>query len=151
MVSCEGLYADIADESLQQTVMKGNIFVIWCASVKHPGFLSFTQDLDEDSRRRRLEELEEIFSSSLEKNDKRLMSLTEEYNQYKRNYLEHIQFDPEDKSLSESNHVYKIQTSFSAFVNEHAPLEAVYIYFDTATFDEIERDVKVKTYIPGHT
>ena len=26
---------------------------------------------------------------------------------------------------------------------EHAPLEAVYIYFDTATFDEIERDVKV--------
>ena len=27
---------------------------------------------------------------------------------------------------------------------EHAPLQAVYIYFDTATFDEIERDEKVK-------
>ena len=27
---------------------------------------------------------------------------------------------------------------------EHAPLEAVYIYFDTATYDEIERDEKVK-------
>ena len=26
---------------------------------------------------------------------------------------------------------------------EHAPLEAVYIYFDTATYDEIERDEKV--------
>ena len=26
---------------------------------------------------------------------------------------------------------------------EHAPLEAVYIYFGTATYDEIERDVKV--------
>ena len=26
---------------------------------------------------------------------------------------------------------------------DHAPLEAVYIYFDTATYDEIERDVKV--------
>ena len=26
---------------------------------------------------------------------------------------------------------------------EHAPLKAVYIYFDTATYDEIERDVKV--------
>ena len=26
---------------------------------------------------------------------------------------------------------------------EHAPLEAVYIFFDSATFDEIERDVKV--------
>ena len=30
-----------------------------------------------------------------------------------------------------------------ASVLEHAPLEAVDIYFDTATFDEIERDVKV--------
>ena len=29
---------------------------------------------------------------------------------------------------------------------EHAPLEAVYIYFDTATYDEIERDVKVKFF-----
>ena len=26
---------------------------------------------------------------------------------------------------------------------EHAPLEAVYIFFDTATYDEIERDEKV--------
>ena len=26
---------------------------------------------------------------------------------------------------------------------KHAPLEAVYIYFDTATYDEIERDEKV--------
>ena len=25
-----------------------------------------------------------------------------------------------------------------------APLEAVYIYFNTATYDEVERDVKVK-------
>ena len=34
---------------------------------------------------------------------------------------------------------------FPAAVLEHAPLEAVYIYFDTATYDEIERDVKVET------
>ena len=26
---------------------------------------------------------------------------------------------------------------------EHAPLEAVYIYFDTASYDQIERDEKV--------
>ena len=26
---------------------------------------------------------------------------------------------------------------------KHAPLEAVYVYFDTATYDEIERDEKV--------
>ena len=28
-------------------------------------------------------------------------------------------------------------------MQEHAPLEAMYIFFDTATYDEIERDVKV--------
>ena len=28
-------------------------------------------------------------------------------------------------------------------MQEHAPLEAVYIFFDTATYDEIERDEKV--------
>ena len=27
---------------------------------------------------------------------------------------------------------------------DHAPLEAVYIYFDTETYDEIERDQKVR-------
>ena len=32
---------------------------------------------------------------------------------------------------------------------EHAPLEAVYIYFGTATYDEIERDVKVTLEILG--
>ena len=32
---------------------------------------------------------------------------------------------------------------FSATMLAHAPLEAVYIYFDTATFDQIERDQKV--------
>ena len=35
----------------------------------------------------------------------------------------------------------------SATTLEHAPLQAVYIYFDTATYDEIERDEKVLTLI----
>ena len=35
---------------------------------------------------------------------------------------------------------------------EHAPLKAVYIYFDTATYDEIKRDEKVQAlfYIVYH-
>merc|ERR1712130_173700 len=36
------------------------------------------------------------------------------------------------------------ETTFTARV-EHAPLEAIYIYIDTATYNEIERDVKVTT------
>ena len=35
-------------------------------------------------------------------------------------------------------------TSLTAATVEHARLEAVYIFFDTATYNEIERDVKVK-------
>ena len=41
-------------------------------------------------------------------------------------------------------------TSLSAATVEHAPLEAVYIFFDTATYNEIERDVKVtKNTVPA--
>ena len=41
-------------------------------------------------------------------------------------------------------------TSLSAATVEHAPLEAVYIFFDTATYNEIERDVKVtKDTVPA--
>ena len=36
---------------------------------------------------------------------------------------------------------------YSATLLEHAPLEAVYIYFDTATYDEIKRDEKVLFWI----
>ena len=32
---------------------------------------------------------------------------------------------------------------FSAIMLEHATLEAVYVYFDTASYDQIERDEKV--------
>ena len=38
----------------------------------------------------------------------------------------------------------------SAAPVEHAPLEAVYVFFDTATYNEIERDVKVtKDTVPA--
>ena len=30
-------------------------------------------------------------------------------------------------------------------VDQHTPLEEVFIFFDTATYDQIERDVKVNT------
>ena len=38
---------------------------------------------------------------------------------------------------------------FTVTTLEHAPLEALYIYFDTATFDEIERDAKVAFDVEG--
>ena len=40
--------------------------------------------------------------------------------------------------------------SLSAATVQHAPLEAVYIFFETATYNEIERDVKVtKDTVPA--
>ena len=40
-----------------------------------------------------------------------------------------------------------INRVFSAgALEKYAPLKAVYIYIGTATFDEIERDVKVKKF-----
>ena len=43
-----------------------------------------------------------------------------------------------------------IFTSLSVAPVLHAPLEAVYIFFDTATYNEIERDVKVtKDTVPA--
>ena len=82
---------------------KVNFFVNPLICSKNTGFLSLTQDLNEDSRRRRRDDLEEIFSSSLDKNNERFIFLTEEYNQYKRNYVEHIQFDPAEENLSKSS------------------------------------------------
>ena len=37
------------------------------------------------------------------------------------------------------------KTHFSATAINHPSLEAVYIYFDTSTYDEIKRDVKVSS------
>ena len=45
--------------------------------------------------------------------------------------------------ISVSNFELRKIYLFPATMLEHAPLEAVYIYFDTATYDEIERDEKV--------
>merc|ERR1712079_974476 len=54
---------------------------------------------------------------------------TKAYHNYKRKYVRHLSFNPEEQNLT--------------MMLEHAPLETVYIYFDTATYDEIERDEKV--------
>ena len=50
-----------------------------------------------------------------------------------------------DNFVSEHFVLKNLTGEFPAAMIEHPPLEAVYIYFDTATYDEIERDVKVTT------
>ena len=77
----------------------------------------------------------------------KLMTLTKAYHKYKRDYVKQLFFTPEEENLSKFKNLSSIVMSkylvSATLVLEHAPLEAVYNYFDTATYDEIERDEKV--------
>ena len=101
--------------------------------------------------------LQEMFPISAEKKvlevKSVLMTVTESYHKYKKEYAKHLSHNPDNENLSEyfstwqwlfiSSEILNHNNIFPASVLEHAPLEAVNIYFDTATYDEIERDVKV--------
>merc|ERR1711963_253290 len=75
------------------------------------------------------ERLQLMFPTSTKEEEDGVKSFTERYQKYKKDFVKHLSFNPEKENLTS--------------VLEHAPLETVYIYFDTATYDEIERDEKV--------
>ena len=88
--------------------------------------------------------LQKLFLASTDEMDQ-FQLLNKEYRQYKENYMKHIQYDPEAEGHGMSYiFLSSLYLIFPASPIEHAPLEAVYIMFDTATYDEIERDEKVK-------
>ena len=88
-----------------------------------------------------------MFPTTAEEKVDEVQSVTESYHKYKREYVEHLSFNPKEDNLSECffNWPWKLHDIclIPASMLEHAPLEAVYIFFDTATYDEIERDEKV--------
>ena len=75
-----------------------------------------------------------------------LLLLLEGYRKYKTSYARNIHFDPNSDNLSIHN-TTKANEKFTYFISaatiEYAPLQLVQIYFDTATYDKVERDVKV--------
>ena len=105
------------------------------------------QKLEQDDEL--LRPLQELFpSSSADENEKEdtIVLLTEAYHNYKRKYVKHLSFTPDGEFLSKYS-LGECEILFSATMLDHNPLEAVYIYFDTATYDEIEKDEKVTFYI----
>ena len=66
----------------------------------------------------------------------------EQYQKYKEEYVKQLQFDSENFGKM-SLTLCLTQTISKNILVEHSPLEEVYIFFDTTTYDEIERDVKV--------
>ena len=76
----------------------------------------------------------------------KLDELQQEYNRYKNDYVSNVYFDPKETNNSKCciySHILTIIPSFLAGIQWLTQLEVVHIYFDTATFDEIEKDVKV--------
>ena len=94
--------------------------------------------------------LKKIFpNSSTNEKTNNLDKLTDAYHNYKRDYVQHLFFTPDKgENLSKNVRLINILKWFfsATILLDHAPLEAVYIYFDTATYDEIERDEKVTHY-----
>merc|ERR1712192_23824 len=122
LVPCTGLYADIEDNSLKHT-MQANMMA---------GFHMLTQELIqgvENWKSGYQERIQQMFPRSADEEVDIVMSFTKSYRKYKREYVKHLSFNPKEENLTS--------------VLEHVPLEIVYIYFDTATYDEIGRDEKV--------
>ena len=73
----------------------------------------------------------------------KLIYLLEQYKQYKSNYAQNILFDSKLESLSMKDKLrFIFMYDFSAATMEEN-LQLIQIYFNTATYDKIERDVKV--------
>ena len=72
----------------------------------------------------------------------RLQALMDQYSNYKANYVRNYVFDPAASNLSNLMYLYQ-NNIFSVREIGFSPMQVVQIYFDTATFDEIEKDVKV--------
>ena len=96
------------------------------------------------------------------------------YKNYKESFVKILQFEPEGANLSIHSQIHHmlLLTLFDPQICPHpaqtcipvknltneiisvteiaqAPLEEVFIFFDTATFDKIEKDVKVNTELKG--
>ena len=83
-----------------------------------------------------------------EANRKKIEKLVHEYNAYKKSKLRNFKFNPARASAQFGEFSHNIFCSYYVFAKgeEQPPstLRLVQIYLDTATFDEIERDEKVK-------
>ena len=72
-------------------------------------------------------------------------NMTENYQRYLNNYAENLIYNSSSRNLSKTSNKSwsKLYLPFSASPKGFQPLHMVQIYFDTATYDEVERDTKV--------
>ena len=107
------------------------------------GFRSLSDGLHHYGSQEQLTTLHQMVALSTKKKEAGFEAFRKAYKTYKENYARHLLFDPAASNLSIFPIGIICSISILAVVIEHAPLEAVYIFFDTATYDQIERDIKV--------
>ena len=107
------------------------------------GFRSLSDGLRHCGNQEQLNTLHQMVALSTKKKEAGFETFRKAYKIYKENYTRHLLFDPAASNLSIFSIGISHNISISAVVIKHAPLEAVYIFFDTATYDQIERDIKV--------
>ena len=82
-----------------------------------------------------------------------ISSMQEKYDMYKEGNVKFLRFNPDEETSWNETTFSRLHLNSQMFARlfqllqttvEHAPLEAVYIFFNTATYNQIERDVKVK-------
>ena len=117
-VNCEGIYADV------QWVEEG------IYGYKEENFA---------------EEDRTIGKRGVEQDRKKYMRLISEYKHFKENVVQHFRFnDTLGYNFGRFLHFVKVRI-FSGEKLSRSNLQLVQIYFDTATFDDIEKDKKIKT------
>ena len=122
------------------------------SNIHNSGFHALGDGLTPDAiNREQLYHLQQLVSTSADGKEAGRESFREQYKRYKESFVKHLRFDPEKPNLSKfllsKIEFVTFHICISGALIEHAPLEAVYIFFDTATFDEIERDVKVGVFV----
>ena len=95
LVPCSGLYADISDDVLKQTVIEGSkrCYFRNQLNLVNSGFRALTEGQNLQSTGR-LHHLQQMVSTSTERKE------AEEYIQYKESYVKQLRFDPEKQNLS---------------------------------------------------
>ena len=105
LLPCNGLYADIWDHSLMRTdMMTGRILVYfeyWTSDIS--GFHMLTQELSQEGlspwKSGSQERLQQLFATSTKEEVDGVKSFTKSYHKYKRDYVEHFSFDPDEENL----------------------------------------------------
>ena len=101
MVPCSGLYADISDDSIEQKMMEGVDFEAFQnhLNIIDPGFRALSDGLY-GIRREQLDHLQQMVSTSNDREEAGHLSFREWYRSYKESYVKRLRFDPEETNLS---------------------------------------------------